>query len=444
MWYTFRMFSWNKYQDKRICVAVSGGADSVALLHLLKTQKEEYGYSLCAAHCEHGIRGEESKEDMAFVRALCAAWKIPLYLFSDDCVQRAKREKVSLETAARDFRYECFSSLTKEGKTDFIALAHHQGDEAETVLFRLARGAAMGGMSAMKEENGVLLRPILTWKKSEILAYIEKNGLSFREDSTNFEPSATRNKLRLQILPALEEAVPGAAENIARFARLAAEDDELLYALSESLLSEDGEGFAVAFSDKKPLFTRACLTAIKRLGGTKDYTAAHLNGLFALQNAERGAALHLPSGIRAERGKSAVFFCLTTSEETFPLPSEKPFTVEGYDGGRYEVNVSFTPPTEDERAWKVLRIDGEKLPESAVFRFRKEGDEIKTFGGGTKSLKKLLNEREIPPKERSVLPIVGEREKTVYVVCGVEIASSVKVDEGTKAPLYIWIRKKEK
>ena len=148
-----------KYRGKRICVAVSGGADSVALLHYLYGLKEKNGFSLCAVHCEHGIRGEDSLADRSFVEAICRAFEVELYVFLEDCPARAKREKESLETAARNFRHESFRKLIQEGKADYIATAHHKNDEAETLLFRLARGTSLGGMSAMKEENGYLLRP---------------------------------------------------------------------------------------------------------------------------------------------------------------------------------------------------------------------------------------------------------------------------------------------
>jgi tRNA(Ile)-lysidine synthase len=290
-----------RFDKKRICVAISGGVDSVALLHYLNALKEKYDYYLCAVHCEHGIRGEESREDMRFVEALCFKWGVGLFVFEGNCLARARKEKVSLETAARNFRYECFRSIIKKNKMDFIATAHHQNDEAETVLFRLARGTSLGGMSAMKEESGYLLRPFLKWSKKDINAYIAENRLSYREDKTNQETDATRNKIRIEVLPKLEEAVPGATENIVRFASLAYEDDNLLYELAEGLLSRDEDGYEIAFSDKKPLFTRACLLAFKGLGLERDYTSAHLDSVFALQQSERGARLDLPQNIRAKR-----------------------------------------------------------------------------------------------------------------------------------------------
>ena len=432
-----------KYQGKRICVAVSGGVDSVALLHYLCALKKECGYALCAVHCEHGIRGEESVEDMRFVERLCNEWNVPLYTFREDCLQLAKREKLSLETAARNFRYACFTSLVQEGKTDYIATAHHKNDEAETVLFRLARGTSLEGMSAMKEESGYLLRPFLGWSKEEIIAYIEANGLCWREDKTNLEMEATRNKIRLEILPRLEESVPGATGNIARFARLAAEDSALLSQMASELVEMTSEGALVYFCDKKPLFTRAVLAAVKGLGLEKDYTSAHLDSVFALQQLERGSLLNLPKGICAQKQEKGVLLFYKKEEVYLPLANEQPFSLNGFDGGRYEVIISQEAICDDEIGWKTLRFDKEKLPKDAVFRFRKEGDKMKTFGGDTKSLKKLFNERKTPVEERGYLPLLAQSEgDEVYAICGVEISQKIQIDEKTKETFYISIRKR--
>ena len=441
VWYTYSMLK--KYQGKKICVAVSGGADSVALLHYLNALKGEHGYELSAVHCEHGIRGEESLEDMRFVQSLCKEWGIPLYTFQEDCPARAKREKESLETAARNFRLECFSRLVREGKAYVIATAHHKNDEAETVLFRLARGASLGGMSAMKMECGYLLRPFLSWTKEDITAYIHANGLAYREDKTNLELDATRNKIRLDILPKLEEYIPGATSNIARFAFLAGEDDELLCQLAKELLEETEEGYFVRFCDKKPLFTRAVLMALKGLGLYKDYTSVHLDSVFSLQYLERGATLDLPKNIRAEKQVEGIFLYYKKEEYYPPLSEEKSFSLDGFDGGRYEVILSNEPLNEQENGWRTLRFDRGKLPQDAIFRFRKDGDKMKVFGGDTKSLKKLFNERKIPVRERGYLPLLAEKGGgIVYAVCGVEISEQIKVDESTKEVLYISIRKR--
>lgn len=433
------------FSKKKLCVAVSGGVDSTALLHFLKISEKEYGYSLSAVHCEHGIRGEESLADQSFVEKICRAWGVPLFIYREDCIARSEREKCSLETAARNFRYESFSDLVKTGKADFIATAHHKSDEAETVLFRIARGAALLGATGIRKRNGFMIRPFLDWSKEEIIAYANKNGLEFCVDSTNAELVATRNALRLKVLPELENAVPNAIENIARFAELAAEDDDFLYEESKKLLLVEKDRYTVVFSDKKPLFKRACLTAMKALGADRDYTAAHLQKLFLLQSLERGSKLDMPRNVCAEKTLTGLAFYLKSEEKEMDLPQSLPFTETGYDGGMYEVSVDRTQPNETVDAWQTLRIDKDKLPEDAVFRFRKEGDWIQRFGGGKKSLKKFFNEEKTPVFERAALPLIASGYNSeVYAVCGVEISERVKVTEDTQCVLYITIRNKEK
>lgn len=436
-----------KLANKRICVAISGGVDSVALLHYLKMQSAEFGFTVCAAHCEHGIRGEESLADMAFVQDFCGKLGVPLYVFQDDCIARASREKKSLETAAREFRYESLFSLIEQGKADYIATAHHLGDEAETVLFRIARGAALSGAVGMREENGTLIRPFLDWTKKDVLAYAQMHSLAYCVDCTNTDVAYTRNKIRLEVLPKLEECVSGASENIARFALRAAEDDALLYEYANDLLSaqtdERGEReYLVAFCDKFPLFSRACLLALKGLGVEKDYTSTHLRQAFDLQEKERGAKTDMPQGVEGIKTEKGVLFRIKKEGINAELPPAKAFDLNGFDGGRYEIILSRTPISQVQDGWSVLRADLDKIPKAAVFRFRKEGDEMRTFGGTTKSLKKLFNEKKIDVDARAYLPLIAEADGEVYAVCGVEISEKLKIDEGTKTIVYIGIKSK--
>lgn len=434
-----------RLDGKRICVAVSGGADSVALLHYLKAQSSYYGFSLSAVHCQHGIRGQASLDDKAFVIQLCNEWNIPLFLFDEDCPMRAKDKKESLETTARNFRRESFISLIKKKKADYIATAHHLGDEAETVLLHLARGAGLSGARGIQPQSEFYIRPFLAWSKEQILAYIGEHGLSYRTDESNFCLDATRNKIRLQVLPLLEEIIPSAKENIAKFAQKALEDDTFLYALSDKLITRQGNAYLLSFHDEKPLFYRATLSVLKSLGLTQDYTTKHLESAYALQYLERGAKAHLPKNIRLEKTEKGILFTMQTEEPTIiPNNTEKSFTLDGFDGGRYAVKIETAVEKESANGWRVLRFDKDKLPKDAVFRFRKDGDEIEKFGGGTKSLKKFFNERKIPVRERSYLPLIASSETgEVYAVCGVEIADKIKTTEDTKSVLYIVLQKEK-
>ena len=194
------MLNLRTFQNKTICVAISGGADSVALAHYLKTQAKENGFSLIALHCQHGIRGEESLEDMRFVRALCKEWELPLTIVEGDCLALAKQNSQSVETAAREFRRAAYARMIDEKKADFIATAHHLSDEAETVLFRLARGSALSGVVGMREQDGYILRPFLTKKKEEIYVYLalnaESEGLAFVGYDKNFTDTPSLFKVQ--------------------------------------------------------------------------------------------------------------------------------------------------------------------------------------------------------------------------------------------------------
>lgn len=431
------------FANKKICVAISGGADSTALLHYLKSEQDKYAYSLCAVHCEHGIRGEDSLKDMDFVKEFCARLGVELFIERENCLAKAKEEKISVETAARNFRKQAFEKIIANNKADYIATAHHLDDEAETVLFRIARGSSLSGARGMGEVDGYIIRPFLGWTKEDVLRYVQENNLPFCTDESNFQTQYTRNKLRLDVLPVLESAVPSAKENLVRFSRLAGEDDAFLYAESEKLLTRTEKGILIGFNNHKPLFRRACLTAMKLLGVEKDYTALHLESVYRLQESERGAKINLPKDVIAEKRAKGIFLSIAKSKMPIPKPTlETPFSVDGFDGGKYLVICKENVDAEGTEG-VVLRVDKEKLPKDAVYRFRKEGDTFCKFGGGRKSLKKFFNEKQIPVEERAYLPLIAKQDgREVYVVCGVEIADSVKVDENTKEILYICIQKK--
>ena len=435
----------SKFTKKRICVAVSGGVDSMTLLHFLLCNQERFAYQISAVHCEHGIRGENSLADARFVEKICQDWGITLYNYAEDCPQKAQREKCSLETAARNFRYDCFAEIIQKDVADYIATAHHKNDEAETILFRLARGTSLSGVKGMTEQRDWLIRPFLDWTREEIENYAAENHIQYCTDATNFERDATRNKLRLEVLPKLEEVINGATSNLVHFASLAAEDDALLYEYSQELLStlQETGGYLVAFSDRKPLFSRACLTAIKGLGVEKDYTTRHLDALFQLQKSERGAVVCLPQNLVAKKTEKGIVLYIPKEEIFHKKTQPKKFTKNGFDGGRYEVNVSNEPPMSLNNTFKILKIDAENLPKNVVFRFREEGDVITSFGGGTKTLKKFFNEKKIPVEEREYLPLIAEEKgEEVYVICGVEISEKVKITPTTREIVYITMQKK--
>ena len=205
--------------DGHYLVAVSGGADSVCLLLVLK----KLGYQVEAVHCNFNLRGEESVRDEQFVIRLCKDKGIALHLTHFDTKTYAMLHKVSIEMAARTLRYGYFEQLRQDIGFDDICVAHHQDDSAETILINLIRGTGLHGLTGIKPRNAHIVRPLLCVGRTDILKWLEQQGQDYVTDSTNLECDVVRNKLRLQVLPLLEDAHPGAAANILATARHIAE-----------------------------------------------------------------------------------------------------------------------------------------------------------------------------------------------------------------------------
>ncbi len=211
---------------QHVLVAVSGGADSTALLCLFDEIREAFPLQISCAHVEHGIRGAASVEDMRFVEALCAQKNIPFYGSRVDATAYARAQKCGLEDAARTLRYDSLMETAKAVGADTIALAHHQEDQAETVLLHAARGSDVRGLCAMRARRGNIIRPLLTFTPEQLRAYLQSIGQPWREDETNVCQDYARNRIRHAALPALEAAYPDARAALARLASSAQRDED--------------------------------------------------------------------------------------------------------------------------------------------------------------------------------------------------------------------------
>lgn len=195
-------------------VAVSGGADSVALLRIL----QQLGYRIEAAHCNFHLRGEESERDEQFVKSLCQRLDIPLHLIHFDTKAYASLHQVSIEMAARELRYRYFLQLCQDIGAATVCVAHHRDDAVETLLMNLLRGSGIHGLTGIRPKNGLVVRPLLSVSRKEIEAFLDSIGQDYVMDSTNLVDDVLRNKIRLQVLPLLERINPKAAENIGKTA----------------------------------------------------------------------------------------------------------------------------------------------------------------------------------------------------------------------------------
>ena len=211
-------------RDKLYLVAISGGADSVALLMMMLDE----GYRVEAVHCNFHLRGEEADRDEAFVAGLCERFGVALHRVHFDTRGYAALHKLSIETAARDLRYGYFERLREDIGAEAIVVAHHRDDNVETVLMNLVRGTGLKGLAGIRPVNGRVIRPLLDMTREDIEAYIYKRGESFVTDSTNLETDATRNKYRLEVIPALKEINPSVARAIDTTARHLQDADEIV------------------------------------------------------------------------------------------------------------------------------------------------------------------------------------------------------------------------
>ena len=219
-------------------VALSGGADSVALLRVLLA----LDYQVEAVHCNFHLRGEESDRDELFVRSICQKLNVKLHLIHFDTVEYATIHQVSIEMAARELRYRYFGQLRQDIGAETICVAHHRDDAVETLLMNLLRGAGIHGLTGIRPRNGHIVRPLLSVSRQQILNYLDSIGQDYVTDSSNLQPDVLRNKIRLQLMPLLEQLNTGAAENIAR---------------SAAYLSEAEKVYNAAISQKCPVLPHA-------------------------------------------------------------------------------------------------------------------------------------------------------------------------------------------
>lgn len=336
---------------ERVAVACSGGADSVALLHILAELREELGVVLSVAHFHHQIRGTEADLDQRFVEELAAKLQVDFYSGSGNVPQHAAQSKVSLETAARELRHQWFAGLIKQGKADKIATAHTLDDQAETVLMRILRGTGARGLAgiAPAQKAKHLIRPLLTTSRREVESYLKAKGQGWREDSSNLDLGHTRNRIRHTLLPLLERDFnPSIRQTLADLAEVAqAENDYWNHELSSLLprlvhegkpsrsgRSSSGDAQGVWALDLAGLRNlplaiqrQVIQRTVHRLGISLEFT--HIQQLRVLaEHGKPGAKLALPDGLIANRTVREIQFSRNPQKApenysySLPIPGE--------------------------------------------------------------------------------------------------------------------------
>lgn len=392
-----------------VLVALSGGADSVALLlELYSLQKDRRISRLEAAHLHHGIRGTEADADAAFVRTLCERLSIPLTVDRIDVPTLAEKDGISLELAARNARYAFLERVRTDRDLDCIALGQHRDDQAETVLLRLIRGSGTDGLSGMRVRANRLIRPLLFTGKDEILAYLKARGQDWCTDRTNFEADATRNRIRLNVLPVLESLNPAIRETLADTAAHTAEDADYLNALADRVAKECGTDREKLAALSRPVRLRV----LKKLLPYTDYTHADLDRLDALLlNGQTGDTATLKNGVvawldfrRLRIGR--------TEPQPYRIAVPECGSVRLPNGTLYAEPVEtavFPCPGSD------AYVDADVLKGQVTARLPAPGDRFTPFGmRGTRLLSDYLTDRKVPRFDRS-MPVLCDEAGIVFV-----------------------------
>ena len=418
-----------------IGVACSGGRDSISLLHYLNQIKEDLDIEVVCININHSIR-DTSDRDSRFVQDFCQENRIRCYKFVVDSYNIARTKHLTLEQAAREGRYEMFKTLFKKGLVDKIALGHHISDQAETVLMHILRGAGLQGASGMSmTHDGIYIRPMLNISRKEIDEYIIANDLNYVEDETNEDSTYTRNFVRNEILPKLEEKFPNCQENLANFGNICRKDDEYI----ESLVTLDAVIVNKAnclvklprnyFVYPEPIVNRMIMRAFNSIDIYADIEAKHLDMIKALAKmGENGSKISLPNKIFAicEYDYITIIKKVTkTNTQTFAFKAGKT-KIDGLG------TLIVKRTTNKEMVEGSLKIDATKVPKGLVWRFRKDGDIFEKFGGGTKKLKSYLVNKKVPARLRDNIPLLAN-DNEVFVIAGVEISEKLRIDENTKA-----------
>lgn len=425
-----------------VLVALSGGADSVCLLSVLLALREALSFSLAAVHVNHNLRGKEAERDAAFCIALCEKNGVHLHSCSVAVQALAKEKHLSIETAAREARYEIFHSLCAVHGYNKIATAHHAQDNAETVLMHLLRGSGLDGLRGILPKRDNIIRPILCVTREEIEAYLKDAALSYVTDSTNAENVYLRNRIRNDLLPKLaSDYNPNLVQTLMQTVTLLQKDAQCLDALAqkveETILHREGDFCLIntaIYPEAQAISLRIMRKAISMcIGKMQDIPFDTVMRCDALCRAGQvGKSIDLPMGYGATLEQDD-YLVLGKKDAAKPylysVADVLPFTVE-LPGGT--LTLEFTEGGDKETA-DCVYFDYEKLSGRLCVRNRRQGDALRLRGlDGTKKLKEFFIDAKIPKYLRDAWPLLccGDG-KTILWVCGKRKCTGYDVDNNT-------------
>lgn len=417
-------------------VAVSGGMDSMSLLHFLNSKKEKYGIEVVAINIDHQMR-KESAQDSEFVASYCKKQNIKFNKFNVDVISLVNEKKYTKEEGAREARYAIFDALIRKGVVTKIALGHHISDQAETVLLNLFRGTGLTGAKGMNLVRNNYVRPMLYTKKLEIENYNNQEGIGYVTDISNLENEYSRNFLRNEIMPLIKTRWKGVETNIVNFSKTAKIDDNYISSkvntagiLKQEALVKIPISY---FLYEESIVNRMLRYCFKYLQLEKDIERKHLKIIKGMvKDAGNGIKINLPNKIIVHKEYDYITIISKTKKYKFNEKPLKSGVIEIKSFGKITVKRTYKIDVNK----KDHIVDVKKVPKGSLWRPRQDGDIFTKFGGGTKKLKDYLINKKIPKRLREGIPVLAKG-KEVFIVAGYDISEKIKVDENTKSAYVI-------
>ena len=456
----------------KVLVAVSGGADSLCLLIALHALKQEMCFELEVVHVEHGIRGEESVADAKFVENVCKELNVPCQIYHVDVPTFAEEHGLGHEEAARRLRYEVFEKLASEKKAK-VALAHHQEDNAETILFQMVRGSSLTGLCGMQavrsDDAGICyIRPLLTWHREDIEAYLKEQEISWRVDSTNAQIDYSRNYLRAKVIPELTKINTQAVEHMNQTASHLSEIKDFLDLETERLWETHAKVTDKIRLDANqvqmlhPVMQRQLIykAITETAGRKKDITSTHVDDVLALCKGQSGKRISLPYAVVATKEFDWICLEVMQADDSQKAPGQIEHAVKKEDlqtmfdafvnqekeaisakenvieiaDARFVCRIlKKTEETlEIPRKTYTKWLDYDKIKQGFCIRTRRSGDYfICDTDGHRKNLKEYFTDEKIPVAERDQRWLLAKEQEVLWFVGG-RISESVKVTTETK------------
>lgn len=432
--------------DKVVC-GVSGGPDSMALLHVLLALRKESDHSILVAHLDHGLR-EESLGEAEFVRDYCQRHGIPFFMEKADITSMAEEEHISLEDAGRRARYGLFNRILEEQQATRIAVGHQMQDNAETVLWNLMRGSGLNGLCGIRPVQGNIIRPLLFTSREEIMAYLDMNHIPYVTDSSNETCEYTRNRIRHTLLPAMEQFNPNIHGTLSRMAQTLVDDEQVLEEITDSYYNKavapnDGYGIhihlATLHDAPRAVARRIIRKAVESICGLKDLTSTQVESVLELVDLQAGSCADIHGGVVARRGFESIEILKPENPEA---REETLLNLEG-ETDAPDFNCRFIctrldgiPDDLKNHPEHYQYFDADLFPHDAVVRSRREGDKIKPLGCGHMKLKKYLSQKKIPRWDREDIPVIASGQNILWAV-GYGISDDVRIGKETARILRI-------